>query len=538
MASSRGKGAQPTFKLHEMRSAVPQFESNSQFGDQYQDRRYIPSYQVQSVKETGRTMPHANYDLSKLYEPATQELRNQQIPDSDIHINSSPSDTSNTNTALTTENNGRISHSGNGKMPSTSMIPHPYDMTTRNFPRRDSRTQSASSTRALELLRSTVQYSFNKEIMKLCEENLMLYEIAAKNIRENTGDNITRDDIYALIRKSLDESKRMFEPGKTKASQSGEKRERIKEPRIEKYKHKAATVKQNIHATVAAKKKGIKLKRKVRGKGAKGERGSKMARLEDKHPALQWHEDDVDYNTRFILGSKANKILGYSSARGRLYSKHPQLFKYVGDQDDRQWLYDNKLLPITGGKAYMLIARRVKQLVEDFEEYRNNDTIQGRKEELNGFHVPRQMIEKMKNAIRASRKAAESSTRRYNKVHRKRDTKQSIGSDEKEKRNYGSHTSAKSDQVENGKSKETDKSSDTTKGHSLNEKELRRPASASSSRRSSREKPPVIYSQDSNSSPTVGANNSDEETDDAEETLETNRKLQYEESQMLKQAGE
>lgn len=39
--------------------------------------------------------------------------------------------------------------------------------------------------------------------------------------------------------------------------------------------------------------------------------------------------------------------------------------------------------------------------------HRNNDAIQCRKEELNGFHVPKQMIEKMKMAIRASRKAAE-----------------------------------------------------------------------------------------------------------------------------------
>ena len=39
--------------------------------------------------------------------------------------------------------------------------------------------------------------------------------------------------------------------------------------------------------------------------------------------------------------------------------------------------------------------------------HRNNDAIQCRKEELNGFHVPKQMIEKMKLAIRASRKAAE-----------------------------------------------------------------------------------------------------------------------------------
>ena len=40
MASSRGERALPTLKLHEMRSAVQQLESNSQAGHLYQDMRY------------------------------------------------------------------------------------------------------------------------------------------------------------------------------------------------------------------------------------------------------------------------------------------------------------------------------------------------------------------------------------------------------------------------------------------------------------------------------------------------------------------
>ena len=127
------------------------------------------------------------------------------------------------------------------------------------------------------------------------------------------------------------------------------------------------------------------------------------------------------------------------------------------------------------------------------------------------------------------------STRRYNKVHRKREMKQSASNDEKERRNHGSHALSKSNQVENGRARETDKNTDTTKGHTRNDKEVRRPASASSSRRSSREKQTASVPQDKNSPDAMEVSDSDEETDDAEETIETNRKLQYEDNLASKQ---
>ena len=40
-----------------------------------------------------------------------------------------------------------------------------------------------------------------------------------------------------------------------------------------------------------------------------------------------WKPDRLDGETLFILGSKANKALGYGQTRGRLYIKHPELFK-------------------------------------------------------------------------------------------------------------------------------------------------------------------------------------------------------------------
>ena len=49
--------------------------------------------------------------------------------------------------------------------------------------------------------------------------------------------------------------------------------------------------------------------------------------------------------------------------------KHPDLFKYNGDQDDKTWLYEHHHMPATGGKSYLVILEDIKDLAES-EEYR------------------------------------------------------------------------------------------------------------------------------------------------------------------------
>ena len=45
------------------------------------------------------------------------------------------------------------------------------------------------------------------------------------------------------------------------------------------------------------------------------------------------------------------KALGFGQTRGRLYIKHPELFKYSGDQTDKEWLAKANLMATTGGKV-------------------------------------------------------------------------------------------------------------------------------------------------------------------------------------------
>ena len=61
--------------------------------------------------------------------------------------------------------------------------------------------------------------------------------------------------------------------------------------------------------------------------------------------------------TLFVLGSKANKALGLGQTRGRLYMKHPELFKYSGDAEDKEWLTKNQVMSTTGGKAYLMVLQ-------------------------------------------------------------------------------------------------------------------------------------------------------------------------------------
>ncbi|OTF69043.1 hypothetical protein BLA29_003930, partial [Euroglyphus maynei] len=83
----------------------------------------------------------------------------------------------------------------------------------------------------------------------------------------------------------------------------------------------------------------------------------------------KWDPSRLSTKTLFVLGSKANKALGFAAARGRLYSKHSNLFRYIGDHEDKEWLHRNQLMPTTGGKAYLLVRDDIIELLNS-DEYR------------------------------------------------------------------------------------------------------------------------------------------------------------------------
>ena len=78
-----------------------------------------------------------------------------------------------------------------------------------------------------------------------------------------------------------------------------------------------------------------------------------------------WEPSRLTAETTFILGSRANKALGLGQTRGRLYMKHPELFKYSGDTEDKEWLTKNHVMSTTGGKAYLMVLQ-VLLLIQAF----------------------------------------------------------------------------------------------------------------------------------------------------------------------------
>jgi len=61
--------------------------------------------------------------------------------------------------------------------------------------------------------------------------------------------------------------------------------------------------------------------------------------------------------------------MGFGPTRGRLYIKHPEIFRYSGDQEDKEWLVRHSLMPPTGQKAYVMIVDDIIEL-SNTSEYR------------------------------------------------------------------------------------------------------------------------------------------------------------------------
>uniref|UniRef100_A0A5K3EZ17 DNTTIP1_dimer domain-containing protein n=1 Tax=Mesocestoides corti TaxID=53468 RepID=A0A5K3EZ17_MESCO len=77
------------------------------------------------------------------------------------------------------------------------------------------------------------------------------------------------------------------------------------------------------------------------------------------HPPPQFSITDT-----FVLGSCANAWLGLGAARGRIYSKHPWIFRYACDREDKVWLARAGRLPNCGSKAFLMLAKQIRGIAE------------------------------------------------------------------------------------------------------------------------------------------------------------------------------
>ncbi|XP_064485018.1 deoxynucleotidyltransferase terminal-interacting protein 1-like [Ornithodoros turicata] len=314
-----------------------------------------------------------------------------------------------------------------------------------------------SSAKSLDVLRQNLQRNINREIDEIIQRYLdKFFKPGIENVRFNNGEHsVSEQHMQAVCRQILEEAKKMYHGNHTRGNSptsdynvdSG--RNSPSDAKLGRFLHKHHSSigrkrhKDNSDSDSEASQSQQLLKPKKRkGRpplhyqgGLSGRSTPSKIKTEPvKREGPKWDPARVQPSTQFIMGAKANKALGLGATRGRLYIKHPEIFKYSGDQEDKQWLYEHNLMPATGGKAYMLLVEDIRELA-DTEEYRDSTGLM--LDEIVGFTVPESMLIKMQAAMHAMRtdlpgrkrpRGADTASDRSSHTDQKSDGRQDDGS--------------------------------------------------------------------------------------------------------------
>ncbi|RWS03171.1 Deoxynucleotidyltransferase terminal-interacting protein 1-like protein [Dinothrombium tinctorium] len=286
---------------------------------------------------------------------------------------------------------------------------------------------TTGTAKSLNILRQALQTRINDEIHVIIQKYLEKYfQPAVENIKQNYGANAISDQhLQAVCREVLEEAKSMYSghhlsvarsnsPTNTATTAEGSDHlsdsENICSLPVQKRRHRRDSDSNSesgsfntntlLKPSPPLKKKRLKTS-PGRGRLTPVKMQVKPTNEPVKREGPQWDSSRLTPETRFVLGSKANKALGFGATRGRLYTKHPTLFRYIGDQEDKQWLHERKLMPLAGGRAYLLIKEDIESLLQS-DEYKNAPGVNA-SDMGEGFTVPESMIVKMRGIMDAMR---------------------------------------------------------------------------------------------------------------------------------------
>lgn len=267
---------------------------------------------------------------------------------------------------------------------------------------------TSSPSKSLNLLRKTLQKSINQEFDEVIQRYLKkFFAPAIDNIKRNHGQAAVSDyDVQAVCRNMLDDAKKMYFIGNSlqqrstrspfyEALSDGDSNGSFIPSSKKRNRHINGNVPSDNESDGenGSRSKQATHKKKRRNTLGENGKGDNVVRS-----GPRWDPERLTTETKFVLGSKANKALGFGLTRGRLYTKHPDLFRYIGDFDDRQWLSERNLMPPAGGKAYLLVKQDIEDLLNS-EEYLNVPGVNPQ-DMGEGFCVPQFMIEKMKTKMK------------------------------------------------------------------------------------------------------------------------------------------
>ncbi|XP_038960139.1 deoxynucleotidyltransferase terminal-interacting protein 1 isoform X2 [Rattus norvegicus] len=274
---------------------------------------------------------------------------------------------------------------------------------------------------SMDLLRAVLQPSINEEIQSVFNKYMKFFQKAALNVRDNVGEEVDAEQlIQEACRSCLEQAKLLFSDGEKVIPRLAHELPGIKRGRqAEEESHRGSPIPKKrkgrppghvlSNDRAAA---GMVWKPKscepIRREGPKstvltrvsqhlGGRGRKITASS----RLKWDPARLNESTTFVLGSRANKALGMGGTRGRIYIKHPHLFKYAADPQDKHWLAEQHHMRATGGKmAYLLIEEDIRDLAAS-DDYRG--CLDLKLEELKSFVLPSWMVEKMRKYMETLR---------------------------------------------------------------------------------------------------------------------------------------
>ncbi|XP_067163725.1 deoxynucleotidyltransferase terminal-interacting protein 1 isoform X2 [Apteryx mantelli] len=227
---------------------------------------------------------------------------------------------------------------------------------------------------SMDLLRAVLQPSINEEIRGVFNKYMKFFQKAAINVRDNVGEEVDPEQlIQETCQSCLEQAKLLFSDGKKVI------------PRLP---HEQAVPKRARQMDEELNRRGSPVPKKRKGRppgqslaNDRGVSGMAAWKLKVSEPVRRdgpkWDPSRLTETTTFVLGSRANKALGMGGTRGRLYIKHPHLFK-----------------------AYLLIEEDIRDLAAS-DDYR--DSVDLKLEELKPFIPPVWMTEKMQKYMETLR---------------------------------------------------------------------------------------------------------------------------------------
>ncbi|XP_065342039.1 deoxynucleotidyltransferase terminal-interacting protein 1 isoform X1 [Cloeon dipterum] len=279
--------------------------------------------------------------------------------------------------------------------------------------------ESVAVAQSLNLLRQNIQSCVNRELDLVIKRYIdKFFEPALANLTANLGNQAVSDEhVKRVCRAILEEAKQMYMPNKTESN--GRQNANFEKARNS---QNASNFGDNKDYETQPEASKTICKKKVKS-GAQ-----RLAKPDNiRREAPKWDPERINKESLFVMGSRfviyllirsqfpqilsrANKAMGFGPTRGRLYIKHPELFRYSGDQEDKDWLIRHSLMPPTGQKAYIMIVSDITELAQS-DDYRESQTLM--LHELKGFEAPDFMLQKIKNFMQHMRTDLPGGHRRY-----------------------------------------------------------------------------------------------------------------------------